>query len=140
MLIDPSKRLTNAVRVSDNRGGAYAASEGADGKGKVNDDINANASSSGAADDGDDDDGEDDASDDDVVRDETTQGFSSTPNLMLAPMTVPEDWPQVPVIAIKRNPVFPRFIKMIEVSYCRVSTMQCFKIGQCQLIDKDIEL
>jgi Lon-like ATP-dependent protease len=34
----------------------------------------------------------------------------------LAPMTVPEVWPQVPVIAINRNPVFPRFIKIIEIS------------------------
>jgi len=33
----------------------------------------------------------------------------------LAPMTVPDVWPQVPVIAVKRHPVFPRFMKMIEV-------------------------
>ena len=34
-----------------------------------------------------------------------------------AAMTVPEIWPQVPVIAIARHPVFPRFIKIIEVSH-----------------------
>ena len=34
----------------------------------------------------------------------------------LAAVTVPEEWPKVPVIAITRNPVFPRFIKIIEVS------------------------
>lgn len=34
-----------------------------------------------------------------------------------ATMTVPEIWPNVPVIAINRNPVFPRFIKIIEVSF-----------------------
>jgi len=34
----------------------------------------------------------------------------------IAPMNVPEVFPYVPVIAVKRNPVFPRFIKMIEVS------------------------
>lgn len=34
----------------------------------------------------------------------------------LAPMTVPEIWPTLPVIAITRNPVFPKFIKIIEVS------------------------
>jgi len=28
---------------------------------------------------------------------------------------VPEIWPNVPVIAINRNPVFPRFIKIIEI-------------------------
>jgi len=32
-----------------------------------------------------------------------------------ATMTVPDIWPSVPVIAINRNPVFPRFIKIIEV-------------------------
>ncbi|KAM9461871.1 lon protease homolog, mitochondrial [Clarias gariepinus] len=33
----------------------------------------------------------------------------------LAPMMVPEVFPNVPLIAINRNPVFPRFIKIIEV-------------------------
>lgn len=33
-----------------------------------------------------------------------------------ATVAVPEVWPQVPVIAINRNPVFPRFIKLIEVN------------------------
>ncbi|XP_066944858.1 lon protease homolog, mitochondrial-like isoform X2 [Macrobrachium rosenbergii] len=33
-----------------------------------------------------------------------------------ATMSVPEVWPNVPVIAINRNPVFPRFIKIIEIS------------------------
>lgn len=32
-----------------------------------------------------------------------------------ATMMVPEIWPTVPVIAITRNPVFPRFIKILEV-------------------------
>lgn len=35
----------------------------------------------------------------------------------LAAVTVPEEWPKVPVIAITRNPVFPRFIKIVEVSH-----------------------
>lgn len=34
-----------------------------------------------------------------------------------ATVAVPEVWPQLPVIAISRNPVFPRFIKLVEVSY-----------------------
>ena len=34
----------------------------------------------------------------------------------LTSMTVPEIWPQVPVIAISRNPVFPRFIKIVEIT------------------------
>ncbi|KAK7484034.1 hypothetical protein BaRGS_00024769, partial [Batillaria attramentaria] len=34
----------------------------------------------------------------------------------LAAITVPEVFPRVPVIAINRNPVFPRFVKMLEIS------------------------
>uniref|UniRef100_A0A667WSQ5 Lon protease homolog, mitochondrial n=1 Tax=Myripristis murdjan TaxID=586833 RepID=A0A667WSQ5_9TELE len=33
----------------------------------------------------------------------------------LTPMMVPEVFPYVPLIAVSRNPVFPRFIKIIEV-------------------------
>lgn len=33
----------------------------------------------------------------------------------LTPMMVPEIFPNVPLIAVSRNPVFPRFIKIIEV-------------------------
>ncbi|XP_017773032.1 PREDICTED: lon protease homolog, mitochondrial isoform X2 [Nicrophorus vespilloides] len=33
-----------------------------------------------------------------------------------APVAVPEVWPHLPVIAISRNIVFPRFIKLIEIS------------------------
>lgn len=34
----------------------------------------------------------------------------------LSTMNVPEIFPRVPVIAVSRNPVFPRFVKMIEVT------------------------
>lgn len=34
-----------------------------------------------------------------------------------ATLAVPEVWPHVPVIAISRNIVFPRFIKLIEVFF-----------------------
>lgn len=33
----------------------------------------------------------------------------------LSPMTIPEDFSPVPLIAVPRNPVFPKFIKIIEV-------------------------
>ena len=36
--------------------------------------------------------------------------------LLPATITIPDEWPQVPVIAVAKNPVFPRFIKIIEVS------------------------
>ncbi|XP_068622483.1 lon protease homolog, mitochondrial isoform X2 [Battus philenor] len=50
--------------------------------------------------------------DDPGVKDETPLFSSHLP----ATVAVPEVWPQVPVIAINRNPVFPRFIKLIEIS------------------------
>ncbi|XP_075979278.1 lon protease homolog, mitochondrial isoform X2 [Anticarsia gemmatalis] len=46
------------------------------------------------------------------IKDETPLFSSQLP----ATVAVPEVWPQVPVIAINRNPVFPRFIKLIEIS------------------------
>lgn len=49
---------------------------------------------------------------DSAIKDETPLFSSQLP----ATVAVPEVWPQVPVIAINRNPVFPRFIKLIEVS------------------------
>jgi ATP-dependent Lon protease len=33
-----------------------------------------------------------------------------------ATVAIPEVWPHLPVIATKRNPIFPRFMKIIEVS------------------------
>lgn len=37
------------------------------------------------------------------------------PTTLPASVVVPENWPHLPVIPISRNPVFPRFIKLIEV-------------------------
>ena len=34
----------------------------------------------------------------------------------LAPIQVPDFFPKVPLVVISRNPLFPRFIKMIEVT------------------------
>lgn len=33
----------------------------------------------------------------------------------IAPINVPDHFPEVPVLPISRNPVFPRFVKMLEV-------------------------
>ena len=46
--------------------------------------------------------------------------FQVPPLLPPAPMTVPDFFPKVPLIAVNKNPVFPRFIKMIEVRYHEV--------------------
>ncbi|XP_022106204.1 lon protease homolog, mitochondrial-like [Acanthaster planci] len=41
---------------------------------------------------------------------------SAVPVVSLAPMTVPEVFTPLPVIAVQRNPVFPKFIKIVEIS------------------------
>ena len=33
-----------------------------------------------------------------------------------ATQTVPDIWPIVPVIALNKHPVFPKFIKIVEIS------------------------
>lgn len=40
----------------------------------------------------------------------------STHHSLPATVVVPEVWPHLPLVAINRNPVFPRFIKLIEIS------------------------
>uniref|UniRef100_A0A8C9LD19 Lon protease homolog, mitochondrial n=1 Tax=Pavo cristatus TaxID=9049 RepID=A0A8C9LD19_PAVCR len=42
-------------------------------------------------------------------------GGSAPVMTALTPLMVPEHFPNVPLIAVTRNPVFPRFIKIIEV-------------------------
>ncbi|XP_074650572.1 lon protease homolog, mitochondrial-like isoform X2 [Tubulanus polymorphus] len=90
---------------------------GDDGKNPSSGDDAASSSSSSSGDDGSDND--DDA---EVIHDATAAAKNTpqqfvNPSLMaLATMTVPDIFPVVPVIAISRNPVFPRFIKIIEVS------------------------
>ncbi|XP_011305208.1 lon protease homolog, mitochondrial isoform X2 [Fopius arisanus] len=44
---------------------------------------------------------------------ETPEAYPAT---LPATVVVPEVWPHVPLIAISRNPVFPRFIKLIELT------------------------
>lgn len=43
-------------------------------------------------------------------------GYGGPQMTALTPMMVPEVFPNVPLIAVSRNPVFPRFIKIIEVN------------------------
>ena len=33
----------------------------------------------------------------------------------IASVSIPDNFPEVPVLAISRNPIFPRFVKMLEV-------------------------
>lgn len=43
------------------------------------------------------------------------EAYSAPVMTALAPLMIPEVFPNVPLIAVTRNPVFPRFIKIIEV-------------------------
>jgi len=62
------------------------------------------------------DEGEGGGGDDGSPVPDVTVGGDLPPSVVaLSPMTVPEVWPRVPVIAVRRHPLFPRFIKMIEV-------------------------
>lgn len=47
---------------------------------------------------------------------ESSEDYLSDPPALPATVVVPEEWPHVPVIAINRNPVFPRFIKLVELT------------------------
>lgn len=57
-----------------------------------------------------------------------TENIEYSPHTTLpATVAVPEVWPHLPVIATRRNPVFPRFMKIIEVSFSR---WKCCVINQ----------
>lgn len=53
-----------------------------------------------------------DPDDEEPVVDPEPVSFSSQ---LPATVAIPEVWPHLPVIATKRNPVFPRFMKILEV-------------------------
>uniref|UniRef100_UPI00358F8E55 lon protease homolog, mitochondrial n=1 Tax=Myxine glutinosa TaxID=7769 RepID=UPI00358F8E55 len=50
----------------------------------------------------------------------------------LATMVVPEVFPNVPVLAVTRNPVFPRFVKIIEVKSPRLMELLRQKVRLAQ--------
>ncbi|XP_021941015.1 lon protease homolog, mitochondrial-like isoform X2 [Zootermopsis nevadensis] len=47
---------------------------------------------------------------------ESSDSEYTTHHSLPVTVAVPEVWPQLPLIAINRNPVFPRFIKLIEIT------------------------
>ena len=47
--------------------------------------------------------------------DDTIQG-SLHQQYALAPVSIPDIFPEVPVLPISRNPIFPKFVKLLEVS------------------------
>ena len=60
-------------------------------------------------------------------------GFMSKSHA-ITPITVPESFPDVPVLTLSRNPLFPRFVKMLEVS-CRIP-LDHFRVVQCYVVRK----
>ena len=51
-----------------------------------------------------------------TVLDMTQQGpVGGSPGVPMTPQ-VPEHWPIVPVLAVNKHPVFPKFIKIVEVT------------------------
>lgn len=57
----------------------------------------------------------DSSNSDDQSRPPPEEENYNSPAQLPATVVVPEVWPHVPVIAVNRNIVFPRFIKLIEV-------------------------
>jgi len=51
-----------------------------------------------------------------VFEDDMDEEFiHNKPTQLPATVAVPDVWPHVPLLAIRRNPVFPRFMKIVEV-------------------------
>ena len=64
---------------------------------------------------GDDGEGGDDDSEDVIIEDKVGDTGVDPDYGALAPVMVPEIFPRVPLLCVHRNPVFPRFVKMLEV-------------------------
>lgn len=95
--------LSNSLSYSQNssffRHHSGQSSEGASGNGN---------------DDGDGGDKKDDGTE--VVIEDKSAGAKVDPSLgALAQVVVPDVFPEVPLLPVHRNPVFPRFVKMMEV-------------------------
>ncbi len=55
----------------------------------------------------------------------------------IAPVTIPNNFPEVPILAIARNPIFPRFVKILEVSPVKV--LPCiYNLFTDQISDKEL--
>jgi len=76
---------------------------------------------------------------DDALKDEDDDGQATTvmlkpssSHVLPAAMQVPEEFPFMPIIAISKNPVFPRFIKIVELTDPRLIALirRKVKLGQ----------
>lgn len=86
----------------------------------------------------------DDPPDDKKPNENNNSNDSSNPQVplvmpsmtQLAPIQVPDFFPKVPLIAISRNPLFPRFIKMIEVNTLKKNQFFSLVSKHSQFISK----
>ena len=73
------------------------------------------SSAGSSGDNGDGDDGGGDGDGEDVIIEDKGGDRVEPEYGALAPVMVPEVFPRVPLLCVHRNPVFPRFVKMLEV-------------------------
>lgn len=57
-----------------------------------------------------------DSDSDEIIEEELSEGAAPGQTHLPATVAIPEVWPHLPIIATRRNPVFPRFMKILEVS------------------------
>ena len=64
-------------------------------------------------------DGKDDGGskkDPEVIIDSSATDQQHISNTALAQIGVPDNFPEVPILPVLRNPIFPKFVKLIEVN------------------------
>ena len=49
----------------------------------------------------------------------------------LAAVSIPDSFPEVPILAITRNPIFPKFVKMLEASWILHSNLFSGVLSYC---------
>ena len=52
-----------------------------------------------------------------VIIDASTTDNQNISNTALAQIGVPDNFPEVPILPVLRNPIFPKFVKLIEVGW-----------------------
>jgi Lon-like ATP-dependent protease len=78
-------------------------------------DDNSNSSSSDGGNNNDGNDNKNDPHEEEVASFSEPNQAHIPPLLALAPIQIPDNFPKIPLVAISRNPLFPNFIKMLEV-------------------------
>ena len=59
--------------------------------------------------------------DPEVIIDSSATDQQHISNTALAQIGVPDNFPEVPILPVLRNPIFPKFVKLIEVHVSQIS-------------------